>query len=109
MSANAKLPLPEFAKLQGARLTLDLHVQPGAKRSGIVGLHGAKLKVAVAAAPSDGEANQELISFLAEFFETSKRSVCLERGHQSRQKLVSIQGVTEEKLTRLLDELQGSD
>ena len=47
----------------GVRLTL--HVQPGASRSELAGMHGDALKVRVAAPPVDGAANRELIRFLA--------------------------------------------
>lgn len=71
---------------------LTLHVQPGAKRSGVAGLHGGRLKVRVAAPAVDGRANEELVSFVAEALRVPKRSVALAKGERSRDKLLIIKG-----------------
>ena len=71
-------------------LVLTLHVQPGAKSSEVVGMHGDALKVRLAAPPVDGKANMELRRFLAEAFGVPLRSVTLVRGEASRQKTVRI-------------------
>ena len=42
-----------------------LHVQPGAKRSRVVGEHGERLKVALLAPPVEWKANQAIVKFLA--------------------------------------------
>ena len=71
-------------------LVLTLHVQPGAKSSEVVGMHGNALKVRLAAPPVDGKANLELRRFMAEAFGVPLRSVTLVRGEASRQKTVRI-------------------
>ena len=67
-----------------------LHVQPGAKRSEIVGLHGDVLKLKLAAPPLEGKANDALLRFIAEQFQVSLREVALQQGTQSRHKVVLI-------------------
>ena len=42
---------------------LELHVQPGAKRTEISGLHGERLKIRLAARAVEGAANEALIGF----------------------------------------------
>jgi len=69
-----------------------LHIQPGAKRSEIAGLHGDKLKVRLAAPPVEGRANEALLKFLARLFEVPQRNVELVQGGQSRNKAVSVTG-----------------
>ncbi len=71
-----------------------LHVQPGAKRSEIAGVHGeganARIKIRLASAPVEGKANAELLRFLAAAFAVSLRAVTLVRGTTSRQKTVKV-------------------
>jgi len=76
----------------GEVITLTLHVQPGAKRSGIAGLHGEALKLRLAAPPVEGRANEALLKFIAELFGVPLRQVELRLGGQSRHKVVAISG-----------------
>lgn len=76
----------------GDVLTLTLHVQPGAKRSEVAGLHGEALKVRLAAPPIEGRANAALCRFVAELFGVTQRQVELKQGAQSRHKVVAVTG-----------------
>ena len=76
----------------GETLTLTLHVQPGAKRSEVAGLHGEALKLRLAAPPVEGRANEALLKFVAELFGVSPRQVELRQGAQSRHKIVAVTG-----------------
>ncbi|WP_432719303.1 DUF167 domain-containing protein [Jeongeupia wiesaeckerbachi] len=71
---------------------LRLHVQPGAKRTEVVGLHGDALKLRLAAPPVDGKANARLIAWLADLFGVPQRQVMIKSGLSSRQKVVVIDG-----------------
>jgi len=70
---------------------LRLLVVPGASRTEVVGLHGDRLKVRVAAAPEKGAANKKLLNFLAKVLGVPKKAVSLTTGAQSREKVVAIQ------------------
>jgi uncharacterized protein (TIGR00251 family) len=74
----------------GGALVLALHVQPGAKRTEIAGLHGDALKIRLAAPPLEGKANAELLRFLAVAFGVPLARVVLVRGETSRRKTVRI-------------------
>lgn len=76
----------------GDILTLTLHVQPGAKRSEIAGLHGGALKVRLAAPPIEGRANEALLKLVAGLFDVPLRQVELKQGGQSRHKVVAVAG-----------------
>lgn len=76
----------------GDELTLTLHIQPGAKRSEIAGLHGEALKIRLAAPPIEGRANEALLRFIADLFAVSLRQVELRQGGQSRHKVVAVSG-----------------
>jgi uncharacterized protein len=78
----------------GGDLVLALHVQPGAKRTAVAGVHGdgdgARLRLRLAAPPVDGKANAELVRYLAALFGVPQSGVVVERGAASRQKTVRI-------------------
>ena len=77
-------------------MVLDLHVQPGASRTGIAGLHGGRLKIRLAARAVDGRANEALIEFLAEELGVTRRRVHIDAGLSSRRKRVVVEGVSGE-------------
>jgi len=80
---------------------LALHIQPGAKRTEIAGLHGEALKIRLAAPPVDGKANEALLAFIATTLGVAKRSVSLESGASSRQKRVRVTDADPARLARL--------
>lgn len=84
--------MPDWYRSNGNILTLALHVQPGAKRSEIAGLHGGALKIRLAASPVEGRANDALLRFVADLFDVPLRQVELKQGGQSRHKVVAISG-----------------
>jgi len=75
--------------------TLLFHVVPKAKETRVVGEHGNAIKIKLKAKPVEGEANAALCEFLAEKLEIPQRSVTLERGGKSRDKLIRIDGLDE--------------
>ena len=71
-------------------VTLTLHIQPGAKKTEIVGLHGDALKIRLAAPPVDGKANDALLGFIAERLDIARSAVSLKSGQTSRRKVVVV-------------------
>jgi len=82
--------LPAWIEARSDGVVIALHVQPGARRTAIVGLHGDRLKVAVSAPPADGRANAALLEFLAERLAIPKSSLRLFSGAGSREKRVAV-------------------
>ena len=72
-------------------MILELHVQPGARKSEFVGEHGGRVKVRVAAPAQDDKANAALIDFLAAHYRVPRRSVRIVAGLRSRRKRVLIE------------------
>ena len=72
---------------------LEVHAQPGAGRTQVVGRHGDALKVRVAAPPEAGRANDALLAVLAEGLGVSASSVTLAAGGASRRKRVRVAGL----------------
>lgn len=73
-------------------LTVNIYVQPGAKRSEVAGLHGDSLKIRLISPPIEGRANQALLKYMATLFDVPLRQVTLKRGDKSRHKVVVISG-----------------
>ena len=69
-----------FRLATDGRITLTLHIQPGAKKTEFAGLHGDALKIRLAAPPVDGKANEALIK----------------SGQSSRRKVLEVSGTTSE-------------
>jgi len=72
---------------------LEVHVQPGAKRSEFAGQHGERIRIRLAARAVDNKANEALVEFLAEHYGVPKSRVRIAAGLKSRQKRIIIEGV----------------
>ncbi|MBI5107678.1 MAG: YggU family protein [Rhodocyclales bacterium] len=77
----------------GNGVILRLHIQPGAKKTEVAGLHGEALKIRLSAPPVDGKANACLIEFLARQLAVAKSAVELISGETARAKRVRIAGI----------------
>src|SRR5438874_8089994 len=71
-------------------LAIDVHAQPGARRTELAGLHGDALKIRVAAPALEDRANEALIAFIAERLGVAKRDVILKAGAKSREKRFAV-------------------
>jgi len=80
---------------------IDVHLQPGAKREGVIGRHGDAWKIAVRARAKEGEANEALCRLLAELFGLARRDVEIVSGHRQRRKRVRLQADAEAVRMRL--------
>lgn len=74
-------------------MILELHVQPGARRSEFAGMHGERIKIRLAAPALEGKANAALIEFLAGHYGVPRRNVRIAAGLKSRRKRVVIDGL----------------
>lgn len=82
-----------WLRQQGNDLVLALHVQPGAKRTEVAGIHGEALKIRLAAPPVDGKANACLVEFIAATLGVAKHRVSLVAGQTSRTKKIAVAGL----------------
>ena len=71
-------------------LVFKVHVQPGASRNQVLGLHGDALKLKLTAPPVEGKANKACIGFLSEALGIPKTSIEIVSGHSSRHKNIRI-------------------
>jgi hypothetical protein len=92
-----------FRLAADGRITLTLHIQPGAKKTEFAGLHGDALKIRLSAPPVDGKANEALIKFIATTLHLPKSAVNLKSGQTSRRKVLEVSGTTAEAIARFAD------
>jgi uncharacterized protein len=88
----------------GRMAILRVHVVPNAMSDCVVGEHGGAVKIKLRAPAVEGKANAALISFLAEQLNVSRRAIALERGHKSRDKLIRVNGLSQEDVRNRLRE-----
>ncbi|RME41348.1 MAG: DUF167 domain-containing protein [Planctomycetota bacterium] len=74
---------------------LPVKVVPGASRTALKGFWQDRLKVAVAAPPEKGKANDALVAFLARLLGVRRRDVTVAAGTTTPLKTVRIEGITE--------------
>ncbi|MDR3221258.1 MAG: DUF167 domain-containing protein [Candidatus Accumulibacter sp.] len=97
-AANA----PAWLRRRESNATLTLHVQPGARKSEVAGIHGDALKIRLAAPPVDGKANAALLEFVANRLGLPKSAVRLAAGQTSRRKILEIDAIPPDAEQRLL-------
>lgn len=74
-------------------ILIPIKVTPKASKNAIVGWENGELKIRIAAIPAKGNANQELIAFLAKELQTNKSNIQLISGESSRHKRVLISNI----------------
>lgn len=83
---------------------LVVHVVPRAADSAVAGRHGDALKIRIAAPPADGDANNELVRFLAERLNVPRSAIAITAGASARRKTVSIAGLETAAALRILED-----
>lgn len=80
---------PELTETKDG-VVLAVRVHPGAGSTGLIGRHGAALKVRVGAPPTGGRANDAVIALVADLFGLKPAEVVLVSGQTSRDKRVRL-------------------
>lgn len=75
---------------QGEDLLLMVLLQPRASSQGWVGVQDGRMKIRLTAPPVEGQANEQLVAFLAKQFAVPKRQVAILQGVSARIKRVKI-------------------
>ena len=93
----------EWCSQHGNDIRLSVQVLPNAKKTEVVGLLDGALKIRLKAQPIEGQANEELIRFIATQIKVPKKQIIVVRGITSRLKVVEIKAQREiEEISRLL-------
>ena len=94
---------PIWLKQTPTGIVLDLHCQPGAKLTKVVGLHDGCLKISLQAPALGNRANEMLLSWLSKQLKVPQKQIQLLSGQSSRVKRVEIWGsITLEQIAEVL-------
>ena len=88
--------------IPGNKARIALLVSPNAARNEVLNFTGGVLRVKVAAPPTRGKANREVIAFLCQLLGVGKSSIDIIRGDTSRHKLIAIDGLSLEEVKKRL-------
>jgi uncharacterized protein (TIGR00251 family) len=75
-------------------VSFAIRVLPRSSKCELAGFQGDALKIRITAPPVEGRANEACIRFLASLFHVNRNRIAIEAGHKSRNKQVSIAGLT---------------
>lgn len=80
---------------KSGNICIRILAKPGAKMNGITDIGNEGVGIQIAAPPTEGEANTELVKYLSKLLGLRKSDVSLDKGSRSRNKLVMVsKGVT---------------
>ena len=87
----------------GESCTLKVRVQPKASRNQVDGYEDGTLRLRVTAPPSEGKANTDVIALLSKALGVGKSKLEIVHGHRSRDKVVSVDTLTEQEVRRRIE------
>jgi uncharacterized protein len=92
--------------IDGDKIRLEIKAVPGASKTEFAGVKDGRLRIRLAAAPEDGKANAELISFLSKRIGCAKRDLRIVSGEKSRVKVIEVPGEFGENVERIVGSTQ---
>jgi hypothetical protein len=84
----------------GTRIRVRL--TPRSSRDAVLGLEAGVYRVKLTAPPVEGKANKALVSFLSKLLRVPKGALAIVSGERSREKTLSVQGMTAEEVRKAL-------
>ena len=87
-------------------VNIVVQVQPNASQNKVVRFQDGVLHLKIAAPPTKGKANQELLRFISDILGVRKAYLTIEKGIASRKKTIAIKGLIKHQVTTKLAEHQ---
>ena len=84
-------------------MTIQLRVQPRARRLALERTAQGALKAAVTAPPEDGKANEAVVALLAQAWRLPKSTIEIVRGGTAREKTLSVAGEPDALVARIAE------
>ena len=86
--------------------TIVIQVQPNARQDQVTLFEDGTWHLRIAAPPTQGKANRELIRFLSDVLGVARSNLTIEKGVTSRSKVIAVKGLTQSQVTEKLSEAQ---
>jgi uncharacterized protein (TIGR00251 family) len=87
-------------------MLLEIKVKPGSSKDKLLQFKEPNfLEISLKAQPEKNKANESLCEFLGNIFKIPKREIKILKGTTSRNKIVKIEGITEEKAIKIIKEI----
>ena len=83
-------------------VSFAVKVHPRARKNAITGELGDAIKVSITAPPVDGKANEACIELFANLLKVPRASVTIASGHNSRNKVIRISGISAQEFRQRL-------
>lgn len=94
---------PNWLKQTPAGIMLNLHCQPGARQTKVLGLYDDCLKIALQAPPLENKANALLVAWLSKQLKVPQKQIQFISGQNNRKKRIEIQAtITVEQIIQTL-------
>ena len=79
---------------EGSSVLVYVTVHPRSKKNRVTKMDAKSLHIDIKAAPKQGEANEALLVFFAQFLELPFDSLVIKKGHTSHKKVILIKNST---------------
>ena len=93
---------PAWLRETSDGVEIALYVQPGARKTEVVGEFDGALKLRVLAPPVEGKANAAVLAFIAKRCGVSRSRISLIAGELNRHKRVRLEGISATMVARQL-------
>ena len=94
---------PQLNKGAMLSATFSIRIQPRASKNEVIQMEGGGIKIRLTAPPVDGAANEALVKFLSDRLDIPKSQIEIVSGHTSKNKIVRIEGISQEESERVLN------
>ncbi len=88
--------------ISGNEVKISVRVYPNSATNEVVGFADRVLQMRIAAPPIKGKANKELIAFLSQILEVGKSKVSIIKGHNLRNKVITIADLSQQEIIERL-------
>ena len=92
--------------MSGESANIVVQVQPNASQNKIVRFQDGILHLKIAAPPTKGKANQELLRFMSDILGVRRVYLTIEKGIIGKKKTIAIKGLLQHQVTIKLEEHQ---